>query len=189
MGKLQALLRNKKAVLGLAAAGGLGLVVALKKKSAGSSSAGSDAASSAGTGSGGVATYDSTGSDVANQLGQFSNSINNSLSDFQTTLTNSLDALQNVPTGTSNSPGKTTKKTVTVTPPKKVTPPGKKPVVAKKPTAAPPRYIVKSGDNLSTIAKRNRLSLTALKRLNPGLFNTAHRNGNLIHPGEAVRLH
>ena len=57
---------------------------------------------------------------------------------------------------------------------------------AKKKTTT--RVTVRSGQTLSSIATRHHLSLAHLKKLNPALFNSAHRGGNLIHPGEKVRV-
>lgn len=47
---------------------------------------------------------------------------------------------------------------------------------------------VKSGDTLSAIARRNRVTLAQLKKDNPGLFTKAHRGGNLIFPGNKVKI-
>jgi LysM repeat protein len=49
-------------------------------------------------------------------------------------------------------------------------------------------HVVKRGDTLSGIAHAHGLSLAQLRALNPGLFDAAHRGGNLIIPGERVRL-
>ena len=35
---------------------------------------------------------------------------------------------------------------------------------------------------------RGEISLDRLRALNPGLFDAAHHNGNMIHPGEVVKL-
>jgi murein DD-endopeptidase MepM/ murein hydrolase activator NlpD len=48
--------------------------------------------------------------------------------------------------------------------------------------AAPKVYTVKPGDNLTTIAKRNRTSVANLVALN------GVRNPDLIHPGQRLRL-
>jgi LysM repeat protein len=47
---------------------------------------------------------------------------------------------------------------------------------------------VKKGDTLSAIARRNGESLGQLRKDNPGLFSKAHRGGNLIFPGNKVKL-
>ena len=49
-------------------------------------------------------------------------------------------------------------------------------------------YIVKSGETLSGIAESQGISFDRIRALNPSLFNAAHHNGSLIHPGEVVHL-
>jgi hypothetical protein len=49
-------------------------------------------------------------------------------------------------------------------------------------------YVVRPGDTLSAIAHAHGVSLDRLRELNPGLFDAAHHQGNLIKPGEVVRL-
>jgi lysozyme-like protein/LysM domain-containing protein len=49
-------------------------------------------------------------------------------------------------------------------------------------------YVIRSGDTLSGIASSHGITLGKLRALNPGLFDAAHRNGNMIRPGEVVRL-
>jgi len=49
-------------------------------------------------------------------------------------------------------------------------------------------YVVRSGDTLSGIASSHGLTLDRVRALNPGLFDAAHHNGSLIHPGEVVAL-
>lgn len=181
------LLRNKKAVAGLAAAGVLGLVVALRRNSGGGVD-GDVPATSAGTGSGGVGSYDSTSTDVANQLGQFTNSVQNQLDQFQGQLEDALDALENVTPktpGPSKPPGGG-KKPLPV-------PPGKprptKPPTKKKPPAKKGRfYTIRKGDTLGEIADEKNISMRRLKALNPKLFDKDSRYGNLILPGQKVRL-
>jgi LysM domain len=52
----------------------------------------------------------------------------------------------------------------------------------------PREHVVVVGDTLSAIAHSNGLSLGQVKALNPGLVDAAHKFGDLIHPGEVVRL-
>lgn len=62
---------------------------------------------------------------------------------------------------------------------------------AKPKTSTPTKtstYRIRSGDTLGKIASRNKISLGRLKQLNPGLFNRAHKGGNLVKPGEVVKL-
>lgn len=55
-------------------------------------------------------------------------------------------------------------------------------------TKAAGTYMIRKGDTLGKIASRNKLSLGRLKQLNPGLVNRAHKGGNLVKPGEVVKL-
>lgn len=67
--------------------------------------------------------------------------------------------------------------------------PAGKPKPAKKVRSRSPRTVtVKRGDTLSGIAKRSGESLGQLKKDNPGLFSKAHKGGNLIFPGNKVKL-
>jgi LysM repeat protein len=47
---------------------------------------------------------------------------------------------------------------------------------------------VRRGDTLSGIARKAGESLAQLKKDNPGLFSKSHRGGNLIFPGNKVKL-
>ena len=49
-------------------------------------------------------------------------------------------------------------------------------------------HVVKSGETLSGIAKSQGVPFDRIRALNPSLFNAAHNNGGLIHPGEVVHL-
>jgi hypothetical protein len=49
-------------------------------------------------------------------------------------------------------------------------------------------HVVKSGETLSGIAKSQGVPFDRIRALNPSLFNAAHKNGGLIHPGEVVHL-
>jgi LysM domain/NlpC/P60 family len=49
-------------------------------------------------------------------------------------------------------------------------------------------HVVKSGETLSGIAKSQGVPFDRIRALNPSLFNAAHHNGGLIHPGEVVHL-
>jgi LysM repeat protein len=55
----------------------------------------------------------------------------------------------------------------------------------KGPTAPEP-YVIKSGDNLTKIAKQMGVSLQDLMKANPQLADAKHKQGNLIWPGEKV---
>lgn len=49
-------------------------------------------------------------------------------------------------------------------------------------------YTIVRGDTLNAIARRFNTTLSTLRRLNPNLFDSRHRGGDLIFPGEQVRL-
>jgi LysM repeat protein len=49
-------------------------------------------------------------------------------------------------------------------------------------------YTVHKGNTLGGIAKKYHISLATLKKKNPTLFNSAHHHGNLIKPGEHVKI-
>jgi LysM repeat protein len=49
-------------------------------------------------------------------------------------------------------------------------------------------HVVRSGDTLSAIAQAHGVTLDRIRALNPGLFDNAHHNGNLIPVGEVVRF-
>jgi LysM repeat protein len=65
--------------------------------------------------------------------------------------------------------------------------PGEK-VILSAPAASSHTHVIQTGETLSGIARSHRLTLDQLRVLNPGLFDAAHHNGNVIHPGEVVRL-
>lgn len=97
----QGLLHNRWVWIGGAAAGGVGLAVYLhgRKGSPAGASAGAQATPAYASGS--VGGFDSTGTDVAAWLGNYSGNLQNQLDAYQQQLTDSLAALQNVPAGTS----------------------------------------------------------------------------------------
>lgn len=49
-------------------------------------------------------------------------------------------------------------------------------------------HVVKSGETLSGIAESQGVPFDRIRALNPSLFDAAHHNGDLIHPGEVVHL-
>jgi LysM repeat protein len=49
-------------------------------------------------------------------------------------------------------------------------------------------HVIRPGDTLSGIAQEHGLTLQQLRALNPGLFDAAHQDGDLVHPGEQVVL-
>jgi LysM repeat protein len=56
------------------------------------------------------------------------------------------------------------------------------------PAAGPRQVVIRPGDTLGRIASAHGLSLARLRTLNPRLFDAAHHGGELVHPGEVVRL-
>lgn len=86
-------------------------------------------------------------------------------------------------------PGTPTTPRPTPTSPKPKPIPSKpKPTVPAKP--GPSKYVtIKRGDTLSGIAKKNKISMAALKKLNPVFWtNKKYKNGNLIWSGGKVRV-
>jgi hypothetical protein len=81
-GNLKELLHNKPALLGVGAAGAVGLVVFLKHRGSAGSSNTAAAAQTTGTGAGGVATFDSTGTDIASFLGDYSSRLDDQLGGY-----------------------------------------------------------------------------------------------------------
>ena len=55
-------------------------------------------------------------------------------------------------------------------------------------TSAVAAYIVRAGDTLSSIARDHGTTIARLRQLNPGLFDAAHLDGDLIDVGERVLL-
>lgn len=49
-------------------------------------------------------------------------------------------------------------------------------------------HVVTSGETLSGIAESQGVPFDRIRALNPSLFDAAHHNGDLIHPGEVVHL-
>ena len=162
-------LGDRRVQLGAAAALVV-VVVALSRRGGGAS--GSDVAE--GT-SGGASTADTTATDIEQSISSALGDVYSRLDDISSGL--AKPAQQQLPTKPATTPPSVPAKPVpTNTGPKKPA------------TSSASSYTIRSGDTLSAIAKRSGTNLTALKRLNPGLFDSRHRAGNLIHPGERVRL-
>lgn len=155
----------------LAAGGGLVVVAVLALSRRGGGASASDVAT--GT-SGGGSTADTTSADLEQAIASAMQDVNSRLDDIsQNTHTTTPQQHVDTPPAT--------------TPPTKPVPTNTGPA---KPAAKPASrsYTIRSGDTLTAIAKRNRTTLSGLKKLNPGLFDSRHRGGNLIKPGERVRL-
>jgi hypothetical protein len=98
---LQALLHNKWAWAGVGVAGLAGLVALVRRRSSGSSAAGKDAVG-AGNASPAYASgpiggpFDSTGTDVANWLGNYSGNLQNQLNEYKQSLLDAISGLSAV---------------------------------------------------------------------------------------------
>lgn len=78
----QELLHNKPAMIGLAAAGGVGLFVFLRRHKSDGTDAGSSAGSTGASIAGGVPTYDTTATDLAGFLSSWNEGLSNQLTDW-----------------------------------------------------------------------------------------------------------
>jgi len=139
---------NKWALGGLAAAGGLGLYMLVKKR--GTGSAASSAADSTGTGTGtgvvGSGTFDSTGTDLASWLGQYQSSLQSTLQQGLQPVTDALAGLQGSGTTTGTSG-------------------------ATKVFTVPASYAKLGSATFDTIAHTFGLSDAQFRALNPGIAN------------------
>ncbi|GAA4699778.1 LysM peptidoglycan-binding domain-containing protein [Phytohabitans rumicis] len=176
----KALLRNKPALAGLGAAAALGAWT-LYQRSRGDSAGPVDDESTSG-GVGGVGSFDSTGTDVANWLGNYSGSLQTQMDEF---LNSIRDELGNMPTNPTQ-PAPT--KPITTQP---VTRPiGKIPGL--RPAVKTPAYVTVGkytktntawNSTLSGIAKRYKTSVSTLLKLNPSV-----KNPNVIRTGQKIRV-
>jgi hypothetical protein len=97
----QALLHNKWALAGLGVAGAAGVFVFLRRRAAGATSSAPATGAQTSPGyAGGVGTFDSTGTDVANWLGHYSDNLDQQFRDFLAQAARSGGAAS-IPTGTS----------------------------------------------------------------------------------------
>lgn len=86
------LLRNRWVWVGAAGAAGLGAITLLRRRSAGGGSAGAGASESPAY-SGGVGGFDSTGTDVAHWLGDYSANLDSQFNEFRTSVEDRLGGL------------------------------------------------------------------------------------------------
>jgi LysM repeat protein len=171
-------LKDKRVLIGLAAAGGVGLVVLLKN----GGGAGAGSAADSGGSSMSPANYDSSSYDVGAQINDAFNGISDDLRGFSDTLTDIQTQLGQV---NGPSSGTTTPPPASggTTPP--ISKPKPKPVLGKpvsKPPAAQYTYTTKFtsasaargsnwGSTLSTIAQHYHTSVSTLLKLNPSIHN------------------
>ena len=153
---VRALLHNKWALAGAGVAGVAGIVVYLRRKAAGGSTSSSTGAQSSPAYSGGVGGFDSTGTDVAAQLGQYQANTQNILDQYQQQLTGALAGLSQVPAGT----------TGTGTGP------------ATQAQAGPQTVSIGKGSNLYDFAAGHGTTLDQLRTLNPGLDKLINWSGS-----------
>lgn len=97
----RALLHNRWVLGGVGVAGAAGLYVLYRRRSGGGGSSSTGSQSSPAYSSGGVGTFDSTGTDVASWLGNYSGNLQNQLDEYKQSLVDALAALEHVPTGPS----------------------------------------------------------------------------------------
>lgn len=178
----QALLHNRWAVGGIVAAAGVGGYVLLTRKKGGSAGTSDTTTTTAGTT--GTATLDTSGTDIANWLGQYSGSLQNQLDqglsayqqgiqDIQTTLTQLPTSTGSTST-TSTTPGTSTTPTTTPSPSTSA----QYVTVAKYTTKSPPW-----NSTLSGIASHEHTSVSALLKLNPSITNPS-----VIRTGASIRV-
>jgi hypothetical protein len=181
----QELLHDKR-FLGLAAAGGIagGYVLWKRKQTTGSTIAQPQASTAAG----GVGTFDSTGTDIASFLGNYSANLQQQLDDYQKQLTGALAGLgqPGVPGTPSPNPSPTPKPKPVPSPAPKPNPggathgntnPGESVTVAKFTSSNPPW-----NSTLSGIAQHEHTTVDHLLALNPQIHNR-----NLIITGQQIR--
>jgi LysM repeat protein len=138
---VQGLLHNRWFLGAAGLSGVAGLYVLYKRKSAGGSTSqsggGAGAQASPSYASGSVGSFDSTGTDVANWVGQYSGNLDNQFKEFQKNVADQLAAIPTGSTGTGT------------------------PTVANNPAPMAPAeeiYTFRSGDTLAGVASRYGLS-------------------------------
>jgi len=160
----QGLLHNRWVWIGGAAAGGVGLAVYLRRKNAAGGASSTAGAQASPAYSGGVGGFDSTGTDVAAWLGNYSGNLQNQLNQYQQQLTDSLAALGTVAPATTGTGG-------TATPTAVATPPAINPYTARF-INADGTLSVGANQPLPQVASSVGLTLDQLKALNPTIFRT-----------------
>lgn len=186
-GGVGSLLRDKRVQIGAAVAGGLGLVVLLRRGGApvdgGAAGGGQQLVPAAG--------FDSSGTDMYNAIQSLGQGWEQDLRDWTDTLTDISDKLDKQPsTGTGSDPSKGTPKPPTPAPKPGTYPPRRTPTNTPRPAPRPAGSWVsvgkwKSGgapwnSTLWGIAHHYGTSVSRLKSLN-------HLSGDTIHPGQRLR--
>lgn len=180
---LQALIHDRRfqvAAAGVAAVGGF--VWYQRRKSGGGAAAGTPSApTAAGYQQGG--TLDTSGTDIANWLGQYSGSLQNQLDAYAQSLSDAEAHLGAMPPSGSTTTGTTTPGTGGTVSSPAAPPPA--PAAAHQTvkvvafTSSNPAW----NSTLSGIAGHYRTTVSALLRLNPSISNP-----NLIHPGQTITV-
>lgn len=177
---LQGLLRDKRVLYVAGIGGAVGLYALWQRKKSGGTGPASAAGANTASGYTGVGgTFDSTGTDVAAYLGQFSGQVQNQLDAWTNTLTGALSGM--------------TPPTPTGAPPANPSPPiWSGPAVSPAPSASHPSFVTVVpftsrnppwNSTLSGIAGHTGTTVSALLKLNPGISNP-----NIIHPGQQIRV-
>jgi LysM repeat protein len=127
--------------------------------------------------------YDSTPYDTYNALQQQLEDIQNQIDEGKVT-----PGTPTTPPTTPAAP-KPPPKTIPWVPAKPKPVPSKPKPPTKPGTPPPKNVVIKRGDTLSGIAKKAGISMTTLKKLNPGFWsNKKYNNGNTIFAGGKVRV-
>lgn len=170
------LLRNKPLLYGLGAAAALGAFVLYQRTRAGETGPASTDDEASGGGIGQPGYLNTTGTDVANWLGQYSESLQNQFDEFRTSIEEQLGKIPTEPTPSPPKP--------VTTQPVQVVPPKPKP---KTPVYVTVAKYTKSNtawnSTLSGIAKHYKTSVDALRKLNPSI-----KNPNVIYTGQKIRV-
>lgn len=174
---LRALLANRWALAGLGVAGAAGGYVWWRRRNGGGPrpAGGGSMAQDTPAYSGGPGTFDSTGTDVAHWLGDYSANLQNQLDDYQKQLSDALEALKHVPTAGTPSP------TPAPLPRSK-----SKDAPSKKWIITQHRWTRKNpawDSYLGGIAARYHITEARLMQLNPTI-----KNPNVIHVGQKIRV-
>lgn len=180
----QSLIKDRRFQLAAGATAAVGGYVWYQRRKAGGSSstaAGSSSTTAGYPSSGGV---DTTGTDVANWLGQYSGSLQNQLDAYAQSLNDAVTSLGQVPTSGSTSTGGTTDQGTGGTVSNPSTPPPAPPPPPSRPYVTVAKYTSTNtpwNSTLSGIAAHTGISLSHLEALNPQISNP-----NLIYTGQKV---
>jgi hypothetical protein len=189
----RSLLHNRRVQLGALGAGGAaGLVVYLRRRRAAGAGAATATTETTGAGAGATGPYtgggfpDTTGTDVASWLGQYTGNLDQELAQFTQQQQDIQTTLNNLASNEGHTPGGVT------------TPPGHPPVPnpVGHPTAPPPanqpQYVTVAkwigagspwNSTLSGIAGHEHETLKQIERLNPQVHNP-----NVIITGQKIRV-